>query len=85
MKKEEIQISVENNELIVRGTRQRQEETSDRSFHRVERMFGAFERTFSLPGTLITDKVEASYRDGVLEISLPKAEEVKPRQIAIKS
>lgn len=60
-----------------------QQEVKDENYHRLERWFGKFERNIPLPTAVQTDKVQATYRDGVLEIKLPKAEAVKPKEIKI--
>jgi len=67
----------------VRGERKWEKELKDDSVHRVERIYGKFERALPLPVPVQADKVKASYRDGVLEISLPKAEEVRPKEIKV--
>jgi HSP20 family protein len=85
LNKKEISISVENNRLTIKGERKTEADEKKSSFHRVERTYGTFCRSFQLPSSVQSDKVEASYRDGVLEITVPKAEEVKPRAIEIKS
>lgn len=84
MTKDDLHISVEDNQLIISGERKSKHEKSDKNFHRVERTYGTFYRRFALPATVMQDKVEASYKDGVLEVTIPKAEEVKPREIEIK-
>lgn len=83
--KKDISISVENNRLTIKGERKNELEETKSNFHRVERTFGSFCRSFHLPATVRADRVEASYKDGVLMITVPKAEEVKPREIEIKS
>jgi len=67
----------------VRGERQFSHEANDGNFYRVERTYGKFERNIPLPVPVQAEKVKASYRDGVLEVRLPKAEEVKPKQIKV--
>lgn len=84
LSKKDLHISVEDNRLTIRGERKSEHSDDGRNFHRVERTYGAFCRTFSLPATVLSDKVEAVYRDGVLEVTVPKAEAVKPREIEIK-
>ncbi len=78
-----IDIRVENNVLTVRGERQFDESQNRENFHRAERMYGAFARSFTLPTSVDADKIHASYNAGVLRISLPKAEAAKPRKIEI--
>lgn len=84
VKKDDITISLEDNVLAVAGERRFERDEKRDNFHRVERSFGKFSRSFRLPANVQGDKVDASFKDGVLVLSLPKAEEAKPRQIAIK-
>ena len=79
----DVQLSITGDLLTVKGERRFEREASDATFHRVERLYGKFERSVQLPIMVQTDKVKATYRDGVLEVKLPKAEEVKPREIKI--
>jgi HSP20 family protein len=79
----DVQVTIMGDLLTVRGERKFEREQSENSYHRVERLYGRFERTVQLPMMVQMDKVKASYRDGVLEVRLPKAEEVKPREIKI--
>jgi HSP20 family protein len=79
----DVQVTLMGDLLTVRGERKFERDGSDNSYHRVERLYGRFERSVQLPMTVQMDKVKASYRDGVLEVKLPKAEEVKPREIKI--
>jgi HSP20 family protein len=69
--------------LTIKGERRWDDETKDQKVRRVERVYGQFERLIQLPLAVQADKVRAAYRDGVLEITLPKAEELKPREIRI--
>jgi len=81
--KDDIDVKVENGTLILRGEK-KQEMTSDtETSHRVERFYGVFSRSFVLPTSIATEKIQARYKDGVLELVLPKADEAKPRKIAI--
>jgi HSP20 family protein len=84
LKREEIDIRVENNTLTLRGERKRDAEVKQESYHRVERSYGSFSRSFSLPNTVSADKVSATFTDGVLTITLPLREEAKPRQIQVQ-
>ncbi|MEO8032578.1 MAG: Hsp20/alpha crystallin family protein [Gemmatimonadota bacterium] len=79
----DVKISLENRVLTIRGEKQRKGAEKGERGYRYERTFGAFERTFTLPDTLETDKVEASYENGVLSILLPRAEKAKAREIPI--
>lgn len=84
MKKEDIDIRVENNILTIRGKKERKEEVKEEGYYRSERAYGTFSRSFSLPNTVDVKKIGAEYKDGVLSLTLPKAEEAKPRQIEVK-
>ena len=83
LKPEEIEITVENNVLTIKGETRRESEDKNRSYHRVERSFGSFQRTVGLPSTVKADQIKASLTDGVLRLDIPKAEEVKPRKISV--
>ncbi len=80
----DIDLRVENNMLTLRGERKREKEVRDEQYHRVERVYGTFSRSFTLPSTVDAGHVSADYRDGVLTVVLPKREEAKPRQIQVK-
>jgi len=84
LKREDLDIRVENNTLTLRGDRKRDTEVKQESYHRVERVYGAFSRSFSLPSTVNAEQVSAEFRDGVLTVVLPPREEAKPRQIQVK-
>jgi HSP20 family protein len=84
MKKDDIEITVENNTLTLRGEKKMDSELKEERCHRIERTYGAFSRTFSLPATVDTAKVSADYKDGVLTIKLPVREEAKPKQIQVR-
>jgi len=83
LKKEEINISLHEGVLTVSGERQRETEKKEGESFRSERYFGKFQRSVTLPTTVDSNKVSASYKDGVLTVELPKAEEAKPKQIAV--
>ena len=76
-------IRVENNTLTLRGERKLDDEIKRESYHRVERAYGTFSRSFTLPSVVDTEKIKAEYRDGVLRVILPKREEAKPKQITV--
>ncbi len=84
MKKEDIKVSLEGDVLSISGERHHEAEQKDRTFHRVERSYGRFLRSMTLPVDVKADKVSAAYKDGVLELTLPKGEEAKVREIAIQ-
>jgi HSP20 family protein len=83
MKQEELDVRVENNTLSVQGERKLEKEEKEENFHRIERRFGTFYRAFSLPTTVDSANVKASYDSGVLKVELNKKAESKPRQIKI--
>ncbi|MBW3563236.1 MAG: Hsp20/alpha crystallin family protein [Acidobacteria bacterium] len=83
IRKEDINISFENGVLTLEGTREFEDETKERNYHRVERSYGRFVRSFTLPRSVDSERISASYEDGVLEVALPKKEEAKPRKIEI--
>lgn len=80
----DVDIRVENNVLTLRGERRIDNEVKRESYHRVERAYGSFSRSFTLPSVVDTEKIQAEYKDGVLRLVLPKKEEAKPRQIEIR-
>lgn len=79
----DVDVRVENNLLTLRGQRQFSDEVKREHYHRVERAYGSFSRSFTLPSVVDTDKIRAEFKDGVLRLTLPKREEAKPKQIAI--
>lgn len=79
----QIEIQMEGGVLTLRGERKLEEEKEGRSFHRVERSYGQFVRSFTLPNNVDRDSIKASFHNGLLEIAMPKREEAKPRQIRI--
>ena len=82
MNENDLKVSFEDGLLTVSGERQF-ERKDDRNYHRIERTYGSFTRTFSLPRSVDAQKISASYVNGVLEIEIPKLEEAKPKQIQI--
>ena len=80
---EEVDVRLENNTLTVRGERKFEKEEKEENFHRIERRYGNFVRSFTLPNTIDTEKVNASYENGVLKIELSKRAEAKPKQIKV--
>ncbi len=79
----DVDVRVENNVLTLRGERKLDREVKQESYHRVERSYGSFSRSFTLPRVVDTDKIKAEFKDGVLRLVLPKKEGAKPKQIAI--
>ncbi len=84
VKPEDVKISLENNVLTIRGSKQQVAEERTERVHRYERTYGTFERSFTLPATVDASNIKASYEHGVLTVTLPKAEKAKPRQIAVQ-
>ncbi|HIJ81116.1 MAG TPA: Hsp20/alpha crystallin family protein [Desulfuromonadales bacterium] len=80
----DIDVRIEDNTLILRGERKHEGEVKKENYHRIERYFGGFQRSFSLPTTVDQENVEANCEKGVLTVTLPKKEETKPKQISIK-
>ena len=79
-----VKVSVTGDTLTFRGERKRDEKVKENALHRVERAYGVFERSFTLGTPVRADQVQASYRDGVLEIRVPKADEARPRDIEVQ-
>lgn len=84
MSSKDVKVTVHNDTLTLRGERKREEQKTEGSLHRVERAYGSFERSFTLGLPVRADQVKASYKDGVLEVHVPKAEEAKPRDIEVQ-
>jgi HSP20 family protein len=82
---DDVDVTVNEGQLTIRGERKFYDEVSEENFHRVERRFGAFQRIVSLPHQVQADKVGAAFDKGVLTVSIPKAEQAKPRRIEIKA
>ena len=85
MKAEDVNVELKDGMLCISGKMEEEHEERDKTFHRVERRFGEFHRSLTLPGKVSNDKVEAEFHDGVLKVTVPKAEETKPKKIEIKS
>jgi HSP20 family protein len=83
MTREDIDITVDNGTLTIRGEKKLSNEVKEEQFHRIERRYGSFSRSFSLPPTVDPGKVGAEYKNGVLTVRLPLREEAKPRQIKV--
>ena len=84
LKKNEIHISFKEGALVIEGERKEEKEEKEKNFHRTERRYGKFCRTFNLGNRVKVDAIDASYKDGVLKVRLPKVEEVKPKEIPVK-
>jgi len=83
MSKDDVKVSVQDNILTLSGEKKQEKVEKDANYHRMERSYGSFSRSFTLPTSVQPDKVKANYKDGILRITLPKSEEVKPKQIPI--
>jgi HSP20 family protein len=83
MTRDDIQITMENNVLRLSGERKFEKDVKKENFHRIERVYGTFTRSFALPTQVSPEKVEAKFENGVLTITVPKAEQAKPRRISI--
>jgi HSP20 family protein len=83
MTREDIDITVDNGTLTIKGEKKLSTEVKEEQFHRIERRYGTFSRSFSLPPTVDAGKVAAEYKNGVLTVRLPLREEAKPRQIKV--
>jgi HSP20 family protein len=83
-KPEDLDITMEDGLLTIQGERQFTAESSEQQFHRVERRYGAFRRSITLPAHVLAEQIEASFEDGVLQLLVPKAEEAKPKHIQVR-
>jgi HSP20 family protein len=81
---EDLDITMEDGLLTIQGERQFTSESSEQQFHRVERRYGAFRRSITLPAHVMAEEIQASFEDGVLQILVPKAEEAKPKRIQVR-
>ena len=81
--KEDMALEVKDNTLTIKGEKRLEKDLKEENFHRMERTYGSFMRSFTLPSTVHQEKVKAKFKDGILEITLPKAEEAKPKQIRV--
>jgi len=85
IKAEDVQISVTGDLLTLKGEFKEKEEKKEKAYHLHEQRYGSFERTISLPTQVLADKAKADFEDGILTVTLPKAEEVKPKTITVKA
>jgi HSP20 family protein len=81
----EVEVSVEDSTLTIRGQRQFEQETDEQNYHRIERRYGSFTRSIRLPQTADADKIQARFDKGVLKVEVPKREEAKPKRIEVKA
>jgi len=84
VKLEDIDVRVENQVLTLKGERRFEKEETNKGYHRIERSYGLFTRSFAIPPTVEADKVSAGYKNGVLTVALPKKEAAKPRQVKVE-
>jgi HSP20 family protein len=80
----DIDVRVENQTLTISGERKFEQENTGKGYHRIERSYGSFVRSFAVPNSFDTDKIAADFKNGVLSVSLPKKEAAKPRQIKVE-
>jgi HSP20 family protein len=84
VKKEDVQVTLDNGVLILQGERKEEREEKGRKVHRIERSYGRFVRSFALPDLVDTAKVKAEFKDGILHLHLPKSEKARPKAIEVK-
>ncbi len=84
IKRDDVKISIEDNTLTIRGERKEEKKEEGRKYHRMECSYGSFERQFMLPPNINQEKIDASFKDGVLALDLPKKEVEKPKQVEVK-
>ena len=83
VKQEEVDITIADDVLILKGEKKEEKEVKEKNYHRIERSYGSFQRSISLPTGTEASKAKATYKDGILSVTIPKAEEAKPKQIKI--
>lgn len=84
MTREDIEVNISDGQLTIKGEKKKAEEVEEKDYYRSERIYGAFSRTVELPKGIEVEKVQASFKNGVLEIRLPKSEEAKKKEIPVK-
>jgi HSP20 family protein len=84
VKKEDVKVTVDSGVLTIRGERKQEKEEKGKKFHRVERRYGSFTRSFTLPDNIDENTIKASFNEGMLNLQIPKTEEVKPKAIDVK-
>ncbi|MCM8763444.1 MAG: Hsp20/alpha crystallin family protein [Candidatus Omnitrophica bacterium] len=84
VKQSDIDVSVSGDILTIKGERKQEQEIKEKKLHRIERFYGSFSRSLSLPDFVDSSKISAVYKDGVLEVTLPKTEKAKPKQIKVE-
>jgi HSP20 family protein len=83
VKQDDVDITITDDVLTLKGEKKEEKEVKEKNYHRIERSYGSFQRSVSLPAGVQADKAKATYKDGVLHITVPKTEEAKPKQIKI--
>jgi len=83
VKQDDVDITITDDVLTLKGEKKEEKEVKEKNYHRIERSYGSFQRSVSLPAGVQADKAKATYKDGVLHITIPKAEEARPKQIKI--
>jgi len=83
LKKEDVKVNLENGVLSIRGERKLEEETKRENYYRMERQYGEFSRTFTIPGMVDVAHIMAEFKDGILKVTLPKHEEAKPKAVEV--
>jgi HSP20 family protein len=83
MEQKDINVTIKDNVLMLKGEKKQEKEKKETNYHRIERTYGSFSRSFTLPTMVVSDKATAQYKNGILTITLPKTEEVKPKEIAV--
>jgi HSP20 family protein len=84
LKKDEVKISISNDTLTISGERKMEKEEKGKTYHKIEMNYGKFERTIRFPGEVLADKAKASYKDGILSVSVPKSEKAKVKELEIQ-
>jgi len=84
VKKEDVKISYNQGTLSISGERKQESETKETKYHRIERSYGSYYRSFTLPERIKEEEIQAEFKDGTLKVIIPKSEEVKPKEISIK-
>jgi len=84
MNEKDIEVKVEDNVLSIKGERKFEQERKEENYYRMERYYGTFQRSFTLPSNIDTDKIKAEYKKGILKIEMPKKEQAKPKQIKVE-
>ena len=84
VRKEDVEVNLDDRTLTIRGERKLENEDRREGYHRIERVYGQFARSFTVPPNINREGLRAEYKDGVLRVTLPKLEEAKPRQIAVE-